>query len=86
MIVHNRRRISRQKYTVIFKSFVTDITALDASEIAGVNRKTADRYYTIFRSVIIKDALKERKEIDLEDGVEIDLILNNLIEGVRKSV
>jgi len=53
MIVHNRRRISRQKYTVIFKSFVTDIAAVNSAEIAGVNRKTADRYFRIFRKVII---------------------------------
>jgi len=72
MKVHNRRRISRQKYTVIFKSFVTDITALNAAEIAGVNRKTADRYFKIFRKVIIKDALKERSLVDLGNGVEID--------------
>lgn len=72
MKVHNRRRISRQKYTVLFKSFVTDINASKAAGIAGVNRKTADRYYNIFRSVIIKDALRQRKKLDLGNGVEID--------------
>ena len=72
MRVHNRRRISRQKYTILFNCFVSDIASSRASEIASVNRKTADRYYVIFRKVIISDALCERKEADLANGVEVD--------------
>lgn len=72
MRVHNHRRTSRQKYTIIFKSFVTDITATKAAEIAGVNRKTADRYYNLFRIVILRKAIYERKEANLGNGVEVD--------------
>ena len=72
MSIHKRRRISRAKYTIIFKSFVADIPATKAAFIAGVNRKTADRYYNLFRKAIIKEAIKERKEIQLENGIEID--------------
>ena len=72
MKIHNRRRISRQKYTVIFKSFVADITALTASKIAGVNRKTTDRYYSGFRQAIFSDALMERRNINLKNGIELD--------------
>jgi len=72
MKVHNRRRISRQKYTIIFSSFVSDITAVNASEIAGVNRKTADRYFNIFRAVILQSALLERKDAQLGNGIEVD--------------
>ena len=72
MKVHNRRRISRQKYSIIFGSFVADIPASKAAVIAGVNRKTADRYYGIYREAIHEAATTERKEISLENGVEID--------------
>ena len=72
MRVHNRRRISRQKYTTIFNSFVADISALTASEIAGVNRKTADRYFKLFREVIFKQALEERQNCNLKNGIELD--------------
>lgn len=72
MTVHNRRRISRQKYTIIFNSFVADVAGVIASEIAGVNRKTADRFYTLFRAVIFKAALEERHLINLHNGIEVD--------------
>ena len=72
MIVHFRRRISRQKYTVLFNSFVADIPARKASEIALVNRKTADRYYTLFRKAISDAAIIEREAISLSNGIEID--------------
>lgn len=72
MIVHNRRRISRQKYTIIFNSFVADVAAIIAAEIAGVNRKTADRYYRLFREVIFEAAVKERQRINLHNGIEVD--------------
>jgi hypothetical protein len=63
MKVHKRRRISRQKYQIIFRGFVTDIPASKAAEIAGVNRKTGDRYYNIFRKAILKGALEELERI-----------------------
>ncbi len=72
MSIHKRRRISRAKYTIIFKSFIADIPATKAAFIAGVNRKTADRYYKLFRKAIIKAAVEERKEMQLENGIEVD--------------
>ena len=72
MRVHKRRRISRAKYTVLFKSFVADIPSSKAGIIAGVNRKTADRYYNLFREVIVKEAIREREMMKLEDGIEVD--------------
>lgn len=72
MKVHFRRRISRQKYTILFYSFVTDITASSAAKIASINRKTADRYYALFREAVLTAAQKERISISLHNGVEID--------------
>lgn len=72
MRIHNRRRISRQKYSILFNCFVEDIASSKASGIARVNRKTSDRYYSIFRSVVISDAIEERKSTDLGNGIEVD--------------
>ena len=72
MGVHKGRRVSKQKYQIIYRSFVTDIPAMKAAYIAGVNRKTADRYYGMFRDAIIQAAKKERAGIQLSNGVEID--------------
>lgn len=72
MKVHNRRQISRQKYSILFNSFVADISALTASEIAGVNRKTADRNYCFFRTAIFEQAHAERKICNLKNGIELD--------------
>jgi len=72
MKIHKRRRISRQKYTIIYSSFVADISALTASEIAGVNRKTADRYYQLFRSALYEQAHAERRVCNFRNGIELD--------------
>ena len=72
MRIHYRRRISRQKYTILFSSFVSDVAAVTAAKISGVNRKTADRYYHRFRQPILETALKERKQASLTNGIEVD--------------
>lgn len=72
MKVHKRRRISRQKYTILFNSFVSDIPSSKASEIASVNRKTSDRYYQIFREALTGAALCERKDVRMKNGIEVD--------------
>lgn len=72
MKIHNRRRISRQKYSIIFAGFEADIAAVTVTKIAHVNRKTADRYYGIFREVILTAAVIERREQNLHNGIELD--------------
>ena len=72
MRVHNRRRISRQKYSILYAGFVADIAAITVAKIAHVNRKTADRYYRIFREVILIAARTERREQNLHNGIELD--------------
>ncbi|MBU2592019.1 MAG: IS1595 family transposase [Patescibacteria group bacterium] len=72
MRVHKRRRISRQKDTTLFNSFVADIPASKAAEIVSVNRKTADRYYSVFREAILIDAIQERLKANLKNGIEVD--------------
>lgn len=70
----NRKRISRLKLSLIIKCFSTDITSLSCSLVAGVNRKTSDRYFNFFRNLIIKDDEKERIKFQVEksEKAEID--------------
>ena len=72
MKIHKRRRISRAKYSIIFRSFIADIPACKAAKIAGVNRKTADRYYSLYRQAIKQAAIEERETMQLVDGIEVD--------------
>lgn len=65
-------RISERKFVTIMKCFVADVPSVRAGQIVQVNRKTTDRYYNLFRRLIIEDALKERKAVNLKNGIEAD--------------
>ena len=67
-----RIRISSQKFRLIINSFTTDITAVSCSEIVNVNRKTTDRFYNYFRSLIIQDQFSLRQKFLSDDETEID--------------
>ena len=43
--------------------FCEDLTATKASNLLNLNRKTVDRYYTIFREQIMRNSLKEMRKI-----------------------
>jgi len=70
--VTKRAHISRRKFDTIFDCFVEDIPASKTANISSVNRNTANRYFGIFRSLINDAATKERKAINLGNGIEID--------------
>jgi len=70
--VTKRAHISRRKYHTIYKCFVEDIPASKASKIVNVNRNTVNRYYKLFRSIILSSAIEERLEVNLHNGIEID--------------
>ena len=67
-----RIRISYKKYRLIVYCFCLDITAVIASKLSHVNRNTANRYYTLFKYLVIMEALRERIAIGLANGIEID--------------
>ena len=67
-----RAHISRRKFDTIFDCFVADIPATKTADISHVNRKTADRYFGIFRKLILTNALSERKLANLANGIEAD--------------
>lgn len=67
-----RIRISYTKYLLIIRCFCLDITATITSKLSHINRNTVNRYYTLFKYLVIREALRERGEIGLANGIEID--------------
>ena len=46
--------------------------SITTAKLVNVNRKTTDRYFSLFRHLIIKEAIVERTDIGLKNGIEID--------------
>ncbi len=67
-----RYRISVHKFRVLESCFCVDITALQAATIAHVNRNTSQRYYAFFKALIAQDAMGEREDFAIRNGVEVD--------------
>ena len=67
-----RIKISDVKLRLIIRCFCVDCTSLQTSKLANINRKTVDRYFNFIRRLVISDALKERHELQIENGIEID--------------
>lgn len=67
-----RRRISRQKFSLLIKCFSADLTATQTGKILDLNRNTVNRYFVFFRQLVITQALKERSEEKIANGVEVD--------------
>lgn len=67
-----RRRISDKKYGLIVRCFVADITSYQTAKVVGLNRNTTDRYFNLFRSLIVKKQMELRKAVELSNGIEVD--------------
>ncbi len=65
-----RSKISKQQFKLIVRCFCEDFTAYQTSKIVGVNRHTAERYFTSFRHSILFDSFKQEKKVGGE--IEID--------------
>lgn len=50
----NNCKISQYKIKKILEYFVKDYTSTEAAKLAKLNRKTLDRYYNIFRKIILQ--------------------------------
>lgn len=70
--VIKRIKISDKKLRLIVRCFCVDLTALQTSKLVSVNRKTVDRYFLFLKKLVIKDAVTERKESKIKNGIEID--------------
>src|SRR3989338_7108017 len=67
-----RYLISDRKRRLIVRCFVVDCTAVQTAQIVGINRNTVNRYYALFRKILVNHALKERRKSNLGNGIEID--------------
>ncbi len=72
LVTVKRRRISREKFGLLVKCFAVDLTATQTGKVLGLNRNTVNRYFTFFRQLLTNQALKEREEEQIANGVEID--------------
>lgn len=70
--VTKRAHISRRKFDTIFDCFVEDVPSSKTANITHINRSTSDRYYKIFRELICEEALQERLQVKLKNGIEVD--------------
>jgi transposase-like protein len=67
-----RQRISSRKFSLLVKCFSLDITATQTVKLIDLNRNTVNRYFALFRSFVIIQALQERHSERIANGVEID--------------
>lgn len=67
-----RMHINRNKFSLIVSCFSNDLPSITTAKLVNVNRKTTDRYFSLFRHLIIKEAIVERTDIGLKNGIEID--------------
>jgi len=70
-VLLKRIRISEKKLRLIVRCFVVDCTAIQTAKLVGVNHNTADRYFGFLRFLVIKENLKERKDV-MGNGIEVD--------------
>lgn len=63
-------KITKYKIKKILKCFSEGLPAVKAAALMDINRKTVDRYYNLFRELIVLHSLKE---MDMVSGeVELD--------------
>lgn len=67
-----RVKISSLKFRLLFRCFLSDITASAGARIVGVNRKTADLYYRHCRRLILSDQEADRRRFLSAKETEID--------------
>jgi len=72
MVSYSWVRVNRRKFSLIVKCFCQDLPSLTTSKLVGVTRNTTDRYFGLFRHLVIREAVVERTNIGLKNGVEID--------------
>lgn len=67
-------KISERKINLIINCFISDVTSIQCSKIANINRKTSDRYYNLFRNLIVKQESVNRDYFieDKDSGIEVD--------------
>ena len=67
-----RIRISDKKFNLIVRCFALDLTAVVTSKLSYLNRNTVNRYNALLKYLVLIDALTERKQRGLANGIEVD--------------
>ena len=65
-------KLSDYKIKKLLKCFCSDIDATKTGELTGLNRKTVNRYYRIFREVIYQKQVSDKQlffgEVELDEA------------------
>ena len=64
-----RAKISQYKQRKILKCFCEDLSASQTASILGLNRKTVDLYFSLFRDSILRHSIEQAQ---FSGEVEID--------------
>ncbi len=72
LITVKRQRISSRKFSLLVKCFALDVTATQTAKLIDLNRNTVNRYFALFRSLVIAQAIHERQAERIANGVEVD--------------
>ena len=75
-------KISNYKIKQIQKCFCIDLTATQTSEMLGLNRKTINRYYNLFREAIYRHQLAEKRKFVGEVEVDESYFGRSRIRGI----
>ena len=67
-----RGKVFGRNLSLIVRSFCLDLTANTTASLVKVNRNTVNRYFNILNDLVVEAAIKEREEVGLENGIEID--------------
>ena len=81
--MHWKKKLSTYKIKKILRLFCADIPASKTAEILEVNRKTADRYYNLFREKILQASLREMQTLSGEFEVDESYFGATRVRGKR---
>jgi len=76
-------KLSNHKVKKILRLFCEDIVATKTAKILGLNRKTVDRYFTIFREKIVLASIYEIKRLDGEFELDESYFGAKRVRGKR---
>lgn len=76
-------KLSTYKIKKILKHFCEDIAATKLANLLGLNRKTIDRYYFLFREKIMLFSIKETKALVVEFELDESYFGAKRIRGKR---
>lgn len=67
-----RIRVSKSKFQLLMRCFLSDVNATQTSQIYLLNRNTINRYFNFFRDLVVQDQNEARANANIYNGIEVD--------------